>query len=67
MKNICLYCGNYKSSTRKYYCSTACGEKLWRRNPCTVKKHFDIFKNLVAAAENYDEFKKLYKKYFRSD
>ena len=64
MKNICLYCGDYKSSTRKYYCSTACGVRMKNRMPCVIKPDFDIFKNLVAAAENYDEFKELYTKYF---
>ena len=65
MKNICLYCGCATWFNRRYCCSE-CSQEMFKITPCTVKKHFDIFKNLVAAAENYDEFKKLYTKYFKT-
>lgn len=67
MKNICLCCGEWKSSTRPLYCSQKCGEKIFRRRPLEIKKDFKIFQNIAYASDNYEEFASLYKNYFGGD
>ena len=68
MNRICLHCGGFVATGHMKvnpYCSTECTDFINDNKPFTIKDSFKIFKNLIAIAENYNEFKYLYKKYFK--
>ena len=71
MKRICLFCGDeiISGSQRKYYCSYECNKRMHNRRTLgiSLEKDFDLFKHIVEASENAEEFYELYGRYFGGD
>ena len=77
MKRICLICGDeiISGSRKKFYCSQECNRAMNRRlsnrrtygRKLNLHADFNIFKHIVEASENTEEFYELYEKYFGGD
>lgn len=67
MKLFCYNCGAeiIPLSLRRKYCSNSCAQIYRSRiKQRTVSNYFPLFKNIVAASADANEFKQLYQKYF---
>lgn len=68
MKPICPTCGGNTISfnPRRIFCSSYCCQALHnkRQRRLNLSRDFNIFQNIVAAAEDYNEFKQLYRRFF---
>lgn len=73
MKNICLWCGEWRPSSppNRRFCSRQCCSNFTALKSYyghfKIKKHFNLFLNIVNASETPDEFLSLYKQYFGDD
>ena len=73
MKSFCLYCGDKifsLTNVKSRFCSKKCKQKFLHERygeKTSPRQNFNLFKNIVAASDSYDEFLELWKKYFEDN
>lgn len=68
MKKLCLNCAEpipTFSSRKRKFCTLDCGKKFQRHSKSRSIEHdFQIFKNIVAYSDNYQEFLQFLQQFF---